>query len=511
MSSSAQPGDEGLPLRDALVLVVDDHADLAENLREILSDEGAIVRIAETAAQARLLAQSPFDVALVDVRLPDATGLELVPELKRDEGMQEVLLVTGHASIQDAIEAVRAGAYAYVLKPFDPEDLITTVARAVERVRLRRRAAMLQHALERSEAALRTMVDTVQALLLVLDERGQVVDANPAVATATGTSLEEIRGGNWVEACVPPRDQRAFARACEMAAGGVGVGVEAAVLQRNGGESLRERAVSWRLSGITVDDELRIYASGLDMTEIRDLERRTRLAEKLAAVGTVSAGLAHEIRNPLNAAILQLQLLERRVAKADVDGKIRETADIVRAEIGRLSHLVTDFLQFARPQAINPRDLDLVQCVGSVVSLQRPVARERRIELSLHAAVESLVIEGDAERLKQIVLNLVSNAIEAIDEGGRVEVRVEPYGAGARLVVQDDGPGVPEDCLARIFEPFFTTKHAGTGLGMAITHSLVELHGGTIEVTNVGGARFCVELPRHTPRPIAMGTHRDQA
>ena len=500
-ASSHASGDRlQLQLNGARILVVDDHADLAENLQEILSDEGATVRIAENASEARRLAREPFEVALVDVRLPDATGLELVPELKGAQGMQEVLLVTGHASIQDAMEAVRAGAYAYVLKPFDPEDLVTTVARAVERVRLQRKAAALQHALERSEAALRTMVDTVQALLLVLDGTGNVLDANPAVATATGRPLEEIRGQSWVELFVPPRDQGAFRSACRVAADErAGVGVEACVLQRNGSVDLRERAVSWRLSGIVVDDELRIYASGLDMTEIRDLERRTRLAEKLAAVGTVSAGLAHEIRNPLNAAVLQLQLLERRVAKADVDGKIRETADLVRVEIGRLSHLVTDFLQFARPQAINPRDLDLVQCVGSVIALQRPVAKERDIVLQMTAATESLVVEGDAERIKQIVLNLVSNAIEAIGEGGRIDVFVEPYGAGARIIVQDDGPGVPDDCLARIFEPFFTTKHAGTGLGMAITHSLVELHGGTVEVTNDGGARFCVELPRYTP------------
>jgi PAS domain S-box-containing protein len=496
-----RPG-EAPPLRGARVLVVDDHADLAENLQEILADEGATVRIAETAADARAAALEPFDVALVDVRLPDATGLELVPELKSAEGMQEVLLVTGHASIQDAIEAVRAGAYAYVLKPFDPDDLVTTVARAVERVRLRRRTATLQHALERSEAALRTMVDTVQALLLVLDEHGEVLDANPAVAMATGRPLEEIRGRKWVESFVPPRDREAFRRACEtVASERTGLGLEAAVLQRES-DDLNERVVSWRISGIVVDDELRIYASGLDMTEIRDLERRTRLAEKLAAVGTVSAGLAHEIRNPLNAAVLQLQLLERRVAKADVDGKIRATADLVRAEIGRLSHLVTDFLQFARPQAINPRDVDLVQCVGTVISLQKPVAKARDVRIALRADEESIVVEGDVERLKQIFLNLVSNAIEAVDDGGRVDVFVEPYGAGARVIVQDDGPGIPDGCLGRIFEPFFTTKHAGTGLGMAISHSLVELHGGTIEVTNAGGARFVVELPRHTPKPL---------
>jgi PAS domain S-box-containing protein len=297
-------------LDQARIIVIDDHEDLVENLQEILEDQGATVRTASNASAGLALAREGFDVALVDVRLPDARGPLIVPQLKESDGLQEVLLVTGHASMQDAIEAVKAGAFAYVLKPFDSEELIANVGRALDRVRLRRGSVELQRKLEQSEAALRTMVDTVQALLLVLDADCIVRQANPAVAVATGKPLDEIIGQNWVETFVPPREQADVLAKYRSVGHGTSVGLESFVV-RYGPNGLEERSVSWQLSGLQVDDELRLYASGLDVSEFRDLERRTRLAEKLAAVGTISAGLAHEIRNPLNAASLQLLLLVR--------------------------------------------------------------------------------------------------------------------------------------------------------------------------------------------------------
>ncbi|HET6584502.1 MAG TPA: response regulator, partial [Nannocystaceae bacterium] len=324
----------------AQLLIIDDHRDLAANLGELLADAGAVVEEAGNAHDGLERARLGFDVALVDVRLPDALGLALVPRLRALDPLAAIVLITGHASIDDAISAVRAGAYAYVLKPFDSGELLVTLGRAVEQVRLARRAATLQRALERSEAELRTLVDTVEALLLVLDERGRILHANAAVATATGVPLAELYGAEWIERFVPRAEHATVASTLErVRSGESGVALESRVLGRVGTE-VYEHLVRWRLAGLATDTGFRIYASGIDMTDVRALERRTRLAEKLAAVGTVSAGLAHEIRNPLNAAGLQLQLLERRIAKLSADARVREPLALVHAEIARLSRLV---------------------------------------------------------------------------------------------------------------------------------------------------------------------------
>ncbi len=491
-------------LEGARILIIDDHPDLVENLEEILEAEGATVVTAASAQAGRIKAAEGFDVALVDVRLPDAHGPMLVPELKGDEGLRQVLLVTGHASIQDAIEAVKAGAYAYVLKPFDPDEFLTTVQHALEDVRLRARATSLQHALERSEEALRTMVDTVQALLLVLDVDHRVVQANPAVTAATGRPLEQIIGQRWTECCVPPRARAQMQEALDQVrTGASAVTTESIVLRQVADGRLEERTISWSLAGLGSGTAFRIYASGMDVTDVRELERRTQLAEKLAAVGTVSAGLAHEIRNPLNAATLQLQLLERRVRRSSEDAGVLEPLDTVRQEIARLANLVTDFLTFARPTALDLVQTNLTDIARGVVGLLEPVADERNIVLTLHADAEPVLVEADVQRMKQVLLNVVRNAIDAVPASeGRVDLHIERDGAGARITVRDNGPGIDKALEARVFEPFFTTKESGTGLGMAITHKVVDLHGGAIAVRNDGGAVFTITLPPRPPKPV---------
>ena len=491
-------------LSGARILVIDDHADLVENLQEILEGEGATVETADNAEGGLALAEARYDVALVDVQLPDARGPQLLPRLKTGDGLQEVLLVTGNASIHDAAEAVKSDAFAYILKPFDPEDLVANVERACRQVGLRRRAASLQDRLGRSEEELRTLVDTVQALLLVLDGDLRVVQANPAVCAATGLSADDLVGAEWLETCVPLRGRAPLHEAfLSLRDHRESVSVDGLITHRSAEGRLEERSISWQLAALGEGSAFRIYASGLDITDIAELERRTRMAEKLAAVGTVSAGLAHEIRNPLNAANLQLQLLERRVKKATDDTKVLEPLDTVREEILRLGALVSDFLTFARPTAINARTTNLCDLIEHVASLERPVANECGVTLLTSCENRDILVEVDRQRIEQVLLNLLRNALEAVREqdDGRVELTVRRDGAGARIVVVDNGPGIDDDVAHRIFEPFFTTKETGTGLGMAIAHKIVDMHGGHLSIDGRDGARITLVLPPRPPHP----------
>ncbi|MEM6296301.1 MAG: response regulator [Myxococcota bacterium] len=495
-------------LRDARILVIDDHPDLVENLQEILEDEGAVVMTATSAERGLELAASRFDVALVDVRLPDARGPQIVQRLKTGDALQEVLLVTGNASIHDAVEAVKSDAFAYILKPFDPEDLVANVERACRQVDLRRRAASLQSRLGRSEGALRTLVDTVQALLLVLDGDLRVVQANPAVSAATGLDLHAIVGADWLETCVPPRVRDELREAFNSLREHPGaVSIDGLITRQKSGGGVQERSISWQLAAQGEGSSFRIYASGLDVTDIAELERRTRMAEKLAAVGTVSAGLAHEIRNPLNAANLQLQLLERRLLKITDDPKLRGPLETVREEILRLGALVSDFLTFARPTAINARATNLCELVEHVASLERPEAAEAGIELVSSCEAAEIPVAVDRQRIEQVLLNLIRNALEAVRgrPDGRVSIHVGHDGAGARIVVRDNGPGIPDAVVSRIYEPFFTTKEAGTGLGMAIAHKIIDMHGGHLDIDGSDGASIAIVLPPSPPHPAPAG------
>ena len=219
-------------------------------------------------------------------------------------------------------------------------------------------------------------------------------------------------------------------------------------------------------------------------------------ADRLTALRTMTAGLAHEVRNPLNAAKLQLELLERRLKRKDDDPKVLEPVERAHQEIERLTEMLNEFLSFARPPDLHLVDYDVVSIVRDVVELERVIAARREIELSLAELPTTASVPVDPGKLHQVVQNLVRNAIEAAPAGGRVRCAIVLGERRVHIRVSDNGPGMSDEVRLRIFEPFFTTKEAGTGLGMSIVHSVVAVHEGRIDIeTGASGTTIDVVLP----------------
>ncbi|MBL8626723.1 MAG: hypothetical protein JNK64_35870 [Myxococcales bacterium] len=233
-------------------------------------------------------------------------------------------------------------------------------------------------------------------------------------------------------------------------------------------------------------------------SEERLLVREHRIQdEKLGAMRTLTAGLAHEVRNPLNAAKLQLELVSRRIKRSGDDPKLAEPTRLVHDELERLTRLLNELLSFARPSSLTTVEHDVVAVVRQVMEVERPLAVARDIELALHGDGGALPAEIDAGKVHQIVQNLVRNAIEAAPAGGHVKVALATTLTDLMIGVSDDGPGIAPEIVARIYEPFFSTKESGTGMGMAIVHSLVTQHGGVIDIASRAGATtITVALPR---------------
>lgn len=361
--------------RAARILLVDDNPRFVENLTEILADSGYEIRAVNSCAAALEAARKPLDLALIDIKLPDGDGTALAAQLKEAVPECEVILLTGFATLESAVGAVRAGACAYLMKPCATPELLMTIEQALRQVRL--------HA------------------------------------------------------------------------------------------------------------------------EKRELTRRAHMAEKLAAVGTLTAGLSHEIRNPLNAAGLQLTVLERRISKLPPETQklLVEPLVLVRDEIRRLDHILEDFLQFARPRELVPRRVELGPLLQKVLDLLQGEADRRRVRIERLFA-DAPAVAGDEERLRQVVMNLVLNALQATPDGGWIRLRVRVQEADLDLAVEDSGKGVQPELRDRLFEPFFTTKPSGSGLGLAIVHAIVAQHGGSVWVDRAegGGALFGIRLPRYLPQ-----------
>lgn len=236
-----------------------------------------------------------------------------------------------------------------------------------------------------------------------------------------------------------------------------------------------------------------------DMTEQRRLRTQIMRADRLAALGELTAGVAHEIRNPLTSIRGFMQLLE----SSDDVAEWQRYAPIIVRQVDSLNRIVTELLDFGRPRPPSIRPIQLNDVIHEVSLL---AGRKSSAQLVLDMAPGLPLVNADGEALKQAVLNLIINAVQAIPDSGTVRIATAADGAGDAVVtVADDGVGIAPENLEKIFDPFFTTKAEGTGLGLAMVHRIVDAHGGTISIASTPGAGTTVTVRL----PLARDTDQD--
>jgi two-component system sensor histidine kinase PilS (NtrC family) len=344
------------------------------------------------------------------------------------------------------------------------------------------------------EAIYSAVVRSIASGILTIGEDGRITYLNPAAEHLTGLSDRAARGQPLKG--ILPELAASIVRPLER-------GRPEVRLRAHDG---RERILGYATAPLAggVGGLVILFQ---DLTNLRQMEEAVRRADRLAVVGGLAAGLAHEIRNPLASMCGSIEVLG---ASAGLDEQERRLMQVVRSEAERLEALVREFLSFARPLSPSIEALDGARAVMDTVELFRAEVAERGIELSVRAD-PPVWLQADSGQLRQVLWNLLGNAADATAPGGRVEVRVAAQGGRGVLEVADTGAGIAEEDLQRIFDPFFTTKERGTGLGLAIVHRIVEAHGGNLSVrSEVGrGTTFRVELPlaaaSRPPLPAAVG------
>jgi PAS domain S-box-containing protein len=382
------------------------------------------------------------------------------------------------------------------------DDFITRIQH-VERSE--RRA--LDASLVRTEHRYINAVELAHVLILGLDVRGQIQLFSREAERVTGFARDEVLGRPLLS-IVDDDDSQALrtqlASFAQVQAGADApadaVPIETLVRTRSG----NLRVILWRLSYAPSDgDDVCIFALGRDITDEKALLARTQQQEKLAAIGTLAAGLAHEIRNPLNGAQLHVTFLARSLKRANTNPELLATVAVVADEITRLGTLVTEFLAFARPRPLQVRPLAVHTLLERVSQLVAPRPGQPP-EIKVDVPGSSLEIKADGPKLEQVLLNLTQNAIEALAGApdGRVVLRARRQPRTVTVEVEDNGPGIADE--TPIFDAFFSTKPQGTGLGLSISHRIVTDHGGTLDVDSRSGRTiFRMVLPIDGPPPGA--------
>jgi signal transduction histidine kinase len=244
-----------------------------------------------------------------------------------------------------------------------------------------------------------------------------------------------------------------------------------------------------------------VLAASVAVAAYRRVERlrqRARQAERLAELGTLTGGLAHEIKNPLSTIQLNLQLLREDLPGDEAfTGRILNRLTTVQKEASRLRDILDDFLRFAGKMELDRRKLDVNRLLEEMVDFFHPQAQIQRVQLRLRPADGSLVVPLDERLMKQALLNLMLNALQAMPQGGEIILSTRRDGDRAVIDVIDTGRGIEPDALHKIFQAYYSTKKGGHGLGLAISKRIIEEHGGTIDaISEVGkGTDFRIELP----------------
>jgi two-component system, cell cycle sensor histidine kinase and response regulator CckA len=511
----------------ATILVVDDDEGMRQTLELILKRENYQVITAEVGDAALVLAQTQsFNVALLDIRLPDMTGTNLLAQLKQLQPEMEVMLITGYATLESAMQAVIAGAYHYFIKPLNMDEVLGKIKEILAKQHLvsenRRLYQSALHELaerqrveedlrqrNRELALLNAVIEQSAESVLITDTKGVISYVNPMFEHETGYSRAEVIGQN-------PRILKSSRHDLDfyhelwttIKAGGVWHG--RLINKRKDGSIYTSEAI---ISPVRDEQGSIVNYVSLrrDITHDLELEEQYRRAQRMEAVGQLTGGIAHDFNNLLTAINGFAELIKYRLSPHD---PLRELADNILRSGQRAADLVSQLLAFSRKQIIEPKVLNLNSLVVEMGLMLRRTIGEN-IELDLILRPDLWPVKVDRAQFEQIIVNLSVNARDAMPDGGHLTIETSNVTLDADYVathlgsqpgdyvlvtVSDTGTGMDKQTQARIFEPFFTTKEVGkgTGLGLATVFGIVKQSGGNIWVYSEEGhgSAFKIYLPR---------------
>ena len=416
-------------------------------------------------------------------------GVAVVPIQRRGERIGAVTIGSERVHTFSALELERVEAIA---------DLLAFALANAE----------LFESMRQAEWRFRTLFRAApDAVLTVLQTTGRIREANDAVRAVFGFEPHQMIGRTLLELLVPA-DRPSLEEALARAFAGAQARIEVHVQTSSG----TTRVVALAVNGLPGAEPPSALLVGRDMTQEREMRLRLMESDRLAAVGELVAGVAHEVNNPLSSISAFAQLLLR---DDDLSPAHRESIEVIRAETTRASQVVKDLLTFARRSDPQREPLDLNGVVARTLRLRQYQLADATVRVRQELAAELPPVLGDGRQLQQVCLNLVTNAVHAMTAqgSGTLTLRTSHADGAVLLEVSDTGPGISAGARPHVFEPFFTTKGEGegTGLGLSVSYGIVKAHGGTIEVADTGpeGTTFRVRLPAASTRSGVRATPSD--
>jgi PAS domain S-box-containing protein len=509
------------------ILIVDDEPRMCQSVRELLAGQGFQLETAGSGREAlRRLAEGGYDLVLLDLVLPDVGGQEVLGFIREHHPELLTIVISGVSSIDAAVAALQRGAYDFIRKPVEGEELRKRVANALEQRRLTREKAAIHWELEQSQRKYRYLVESSPDLIYTLDEQGRFTFVNDAFERLLGFRREQVIGRHYSEFVLPQDVEKSRfvfneRRTGSRAASGLELRLRRGLSPVEPPDfpvEIKAQGIYDRESERQDKNYLGTYGVARDLRERKALEHHLQQVEKMEAVGRLAGGIAHDFNNFLAAVVGNIALAKMHTKPSEEIHSRLEQMERATLRARDLTQQLITFAQGGLPMKKAGRLAELIQEAATFV-LRGSSARCRCL-----FPQDLWPGEFDSGQITQVVQNLVINADQAMPEGGLISVRgenvtiAEGYplplkpGRYVRIAVEDQGCGIPPENLSKIFDPFFTTKKNGMGFGLATSFSIIQSHGGylTVESTVGEGTRFYFFLPAagESPPPTVESPER---
>lgn len=519
----------------AHVLILDDEPPIVRLCERLLQRAGFATESFVSAAEALDYMRShPIDLLLVDIRMPERSGFDVITDVQRLQPEAAILVMTGFGTVEVAIQALKQGVDGLILKPFEnSEELVQAARQALADKQRKRDAARIQVLRPLFDVTERLLSETQYDRLLDLilhsvcgylrcenaafyerdekngwlkavavvgqalpeeksDEQGSLIGRTDAV----GAPLLVSRNGPGETAWQALVEQQGL------------ISVLCAPIRRSkvrgvlyAGRSAAQPAfgeADWEMFLVLARQAAVALENACLYAELRDYVRRMEesqqaliRAEKMAAAGRLTASIAHEINNPLQA----VQNCVHLAARSELPAERREEyLRMAQNELDRLMNIIQRMLDFYRPGNVKPQTTDLAELIHYVLELLSPQLERRQIRVTTSLPAKLPPVLAVRSQIQQVFLNLILNAYDAMPEGGDLRIAARRQKDMVEVTFQDTGPGVPPEYRERIFEPFVSTKKGGLGLGLSVSCGIIEAHGGSLDLLPEAGPGACFRV-----------------
>jgi two-component system phosphate regulon sensor histidine kinase PhoR len=473
------------------ILVVDDEKRIRDGCHKVLTQEGFEVDRAETGeAGIKMIEEAHYDIVLLDLKMPGLSGFDVLGNVKALHPDTVVIVITGYATVDHSIEAMKKGAFDFIPKPFSPEQLRVVVSKAIEHTRTLQDIA-------NEKSRMRVLINQLASGVMATDNRKRVALANPAFLRMLGYRGESVVGHRAEEFIGDERLLKMIDQALSMGEQEFIELTEELDLEGKGeGEEtiLVARCVPFK-------DRLdRILGTVTVLHDITALKKMDQLKSDFVSM------VAHEIRSPMNSVLAQLKVILDGLA-GNVSEKQQEILGRASEKIRTLSDLSTDLLDLARIESglvtQEKENLNIAEFLADQVAFYQAKAQAKDIRLELGPLPELPPVLANRSNMEEVLSNLITNALNYTPEGGSILVSVAKANDYLCISVKDTGIGITQEDLERIFDRFYRVKSektrfvTGTGLGLSIVKSIVQAHNGMVRVESDPdrGTTFYVYIP----------------